>query len=191
MFPKRPATESALTLLSTVREEFRIDEAAAHRRQRIAAVVIGPVGAVEIRRHAAYFRIVSIAEAYVDVLQMSLLSEELSSPTALMLQILDTIERGATISWPSRQDAFLKYHQIDLRKCSNWNELLIATRVRNCLAHALGGITPRYRTKTRFPIDLASIGVGVGGGRVHLDDVSIEILEAKTRGFISSLDQKT
>lgn len=168
-----------------------MDEARGATAPRLRVRMLGPASAAESQRDAAFLRLVSVAEAYVDVLQMTLLMRELANPSAVMLQLLDAIETDATSNWVKRKDAFWKYHRIDLSTCPRWKELQIATRVRNCLAHALGGITPRYRTRSRFAIDLATIGVGVGGGRVHVTKSSIDVLGDVARDFIAGLDRET
>jgi hypothetical protein len=182
-------TEKAVLLLkATYRDYHDGVRASAHLGR---AIVVHPrLGRhtnLHTRRESCLFRMVSIAEAFVDVLFDFSLRASLAvrSDTAEQL-ILNALEHADT--WPRRKD-FATRFKIPLTTFPQWDQVTAATAARNSIAHALGGITPRQRERSMHTM-MAKIDISVVDGRLQVSDASLSRVCLVLVEFVEYLDQK-
>jgi hypothetical protein len=139
-------------------------------------------------QQAVLLRLVSISEAFVDTLQIELLSEKVIPNTQTLTKLVAAAEVESSRNWPARDKAFKSYHSIALNKLDCWKELIAATHVRNSIAHALGALTAKQRGNSNLPTDVKLIDAEVAGGRMHISEMTLSTVTDVCRKFILSLD---
>jgi hypothetical protein len=140
-----------------------------------------------IRRQTCFLRLISIVEAYVDTLSAQLLRQDLPIADTLVRKMLQYIELRTSVTWEERRTAFEHFHGIRLGEQARWSELDAGIQVRNAIAHGLGTLTPRQRTKS-LVTKLAQIKVGLRDGSVIITDISLRHCRDVCVDFVSGLD---
>jgi hypothetical protein len=187
--PRKRLTESALLLLhSTPRLFIKPSRLRRVGRTRILYSTLGTRDPVVVRREAIFFRMVSLTEAYLDALQMDILTGKVSPTTDTLRRMIEEIERTATSNWAARHRAFKRLHGIALTQLDGWQELDAALHVRNSVAHALGSLTASQRANAQLPLQLVRIQAVVADGRINLSDNSLKLLENSCRRFVLAVD---
>lgn len=173
-FP-RSIAEAALLLVRQTYANYRSSNWSriAQGRILVSQTALGGYDADSARRQACYLRIVSIVEAYVDVLNREMFDEKLSEGDALVGKLVDEIERASVGSWGDRAGVFKKFHDCKLNKCPSWRLFEAMTFVRNTIAHGLGRLTVRQRTIASLPHRMATVGVNLTDHRLMLTDSNI------------------
>jgi hypothetical protein len=132
--------------------------------------------------------LVSIVEAYVDVVTSAIFRERTPSSDELIRRLVESAELLASNTWNERQNALERYHNIKLGQLARWSELNAAIDVRNAIAHGLGHLTPRQRgckAEKRIP----QIGVAVSDGRIVLTHANLRRCRDVCIDFVNSLDE--
>ncbi len=156
-------------------------------RVLVTATALGSYDALAARQQACYLRLISIVEAYADVLNRVLLGEKLSMTDELVPILVEEIERKST-GWGDRVGAFKTFHAIRLKKCSSWQRFESGTDVRNTIAHGLGRLTVRQSRNADLPMKLAAIDVYIRDGRLALDEKSLATALSFCLAMIAELD---
>lgn len=188
--PRHRLTEAALLLLHAVRPHVvGPPNAARSGRIRLLRSSLGPVDPEVMRREAAFLRMVSVTEAYLDALQVDLLTGKLSPNTETLLRVIEELEVVATSNWANRKRAFNRIHKVRLGELAGWPEIDAAIQVRNTIAHGLGSLTARQRSNAGLPAQISKVKVLLSGGRMHISVLSLRVLEESCRKFILAVDQ--
>lgn len=178
-----------MALLAQTRVELSNgDEVAPAGRIRVAGTsrARNPVIA---RETWAVFRMVAIAEGYVDNVSRTLFTDVTVGQTGLFKRLVAEAESHAYDSWRERKDVFSRYHRIPLSECAKWSDIDAAIEIRNSVAHGLGRLTERQRTSSTIST-LSRIGVHVVDDRLIVTTPVAGRCYQSAREFISSLDQQ-
>jgi len=138
----------------------------------------------------ALLRMVSIVEAYVDVISMHRMDALVSGTDRISRMLLSDFEISSTASWDERHSAFERYHGFGLRSEPHWQQVAAGIEVRNCLAHGLGNLTARQRAKTGIAQKIAVIDVTVASNQMQLSKSTIPKLGEASMAFVRFLDSK-
>jgi hypothetical protein len=152
---------------------------------------LGTFDSASLLRELYLFRIVSIVEAYLNVLHMEMLGEKLPPPTKALERMIVEVEISSSINWSKRQEAFSRYHQVSLASCDGWTRLQAAREVRNSIAHGLGRLTSIQRSQRNLANKVREIDVTVGDGRMYLSESTVLKVETAGRAFLWSVDERT
>lgn len=183
-------TEDALHLLHATHADLlsRGSPPVPHGRIR-AGSKLASFDAKEVRLEACYLRLVSIVEAYVDVLCSELFREASVNQSDLFRALIDAAESRASANWDERKTAFKNYHGAVLTSCSSWSTFYGAVEVRNAIAHGLGRLTARQRAgSSRQKIE--SVGVVIVDDSIRLSYEAVLRCLSAARTFVVSLDSR-
>lgn len=187
--PRFALTEAALRLIQQARTTFA-DAMPSPTWRRISLEPFGTSTPSEWRQPAAFVRLLTICESYVDALSMELFSLNVDLSVAALSRMVEDIEVTSTGNWQARNAVFGLHHGVALSSCARWNDLQTAAQVRNCLAHGLGKLTPRQRRNSKLPVEVAILGVTVGSGRMHLGRDSVPRLAIICHQFVMDVDTR-
>ena len=142
---------------------------------------------IAVRQESCYLRLVSIAEAYVDVVSSDLLRAEYARSGSLVQSLIEAAEISFSRGWQDREKAFQDHFGIRITKFPTHKDLKCATDVRNAIAHGVGRLTSRQRTaNTRARME--SIGVIVRDNHVVLSADSVRACRDICAAFMRELD---
>ena len=141
-----------------------------------------------MRTEAAYLRLISIVEAYIDSMCSQLILST-NDQSEMFRLLVSTAEERASSSWREREEAFRTYHNISLSKCDAWKELQSGIVIRNAIAHGLGHLTKRQR-KPATRLKVQSIGARLSDDQLILDAQCLDQALAFSRIFVESVDDK-
>jgi hypothetical protein len=183
------ATEDAERLLMATFVDLTLSATrqAWGRHLRVLPRAMKAYDPIAVRQESCYLRMVSIVEAYVDVISSDILRVEYARSSSLTQSLIEAAEVNFTRGWPDREKAFNDHFGIRLTKLPTHKDLKCATDVRNAIAHGVGQLTPRQRTAaTRAR--MASIGVTVRDNYVVLDAGSVRTCRDVSMAFMRELD---
>jgi hypothetical protein len=141
------------------------------------------------RRQGCFLRMISVVEAYVDIVSEHLFQESLPITHALVRRLLDDVKLRASSTWNERKAAFSSYHKIQLGEFGRWSELDAGIEVRNSIAHGLGRLTPRQR-EAGIESKLSQIGVRIQDGSIVISSSSLERCRDVCIDFVRYLDRE-
>lgn len=186
----RAVTEEAIHYLhATYVDQIRVAAATPPGRGRVLtnATALGAYDSAEATKQACFFRMISVVEAYLDTLSAALFRERAPTSHDLVRRLIAAAELRASATWDERKTAFANYHGVSLGQLARWSELDCGIEVRNAIAHGLGKLTPRQRTK-RVRTKIGQIGVRLSDGAVVVTDASLQRCRDACVEFIRSLD---
>jgi len=183
-------TEAAVQLIYANHGEYRRGRSTGRRRGRIVATgtVLGRYDPLTTNRESCYFRIISITEAFTDVLSHTLFEQRLTSQQDLVQRLLEEVERRSAMSWSAREDAFKAFHSVPISQLPRYREFRAGVEVRNAIAHGLGSLTLAQRRKPQLRSQLASIDVRVVDSRIALTEASLHRAVDFSTGLVLDLD---
>jgi hypothetical protein len=132
---------------------------------------------------------ISIVEAYVDIITSSLFRERITTQNDLMQRLVINAELKASTTWYDRKNALSNYHQIRVGEFDRWYELDAGIEVRNAIAHGLGQLTRRQR-QSKAESKVSQIGVIVRDGSIVIDNHSLKRCRDVCINFVCYLDNK-
>ena len=182
-------TEDALRLLSVTFADLTRAATFASwgRHLRLSPRSTKAYDHVAVRRESCYLRLISIVEAYVDVVASERLRAGYDAATPLLRLLIEDAERTTTRGWPEREKSFARHHLTPLPKVPGYPKVQAGTDVRNAIAHGVGQLTPRQRNQaTRRRIE--AVNVAVRDNFLVLTDASLTTCLGFCRGFVTELD---
>lgn len=185
----RAVTEAALRLLKSTYTDHRANRGKRRTYGRISRTssLLGSYDVVAARRQGCYLRLVSIVEAYTDVLYRDLFVEAglpADSAVQLLLDELDKRSRG----WGDRGANFKVFHKLKFTSGREWSRYEATTHARNTIAHGLGRLTARQRRNVDLPQKLVGIDVTIRDGRLVLTERSLRTALHVCEDFVRRLD---
>jgi hypothetical protein len=144
-----------------------------------------------VRMQAAYFRLISIVEAFTDVLADALFQRVLPTRDQLVSRLVEDRLLQSSSNWDERKYTYTNFYSISLGSCPAWSKLDAGIEVRNAIAHGLGTLTPRQRKKASLAGQLSAVGVTVESGRIILDGRSLEECLDYCRTYVQWLDHES
>lgn len=184
-------TEDALRLLSVTFADLTRSATFASwgRHLRLSPRSTKAYDHVAVRRESCYLRLISIVEAYVDVVASERLRADFDGATPLLRLLIEDAERSTSRGWPERERSFERHHKTPLKKVPGYVKVSAGTDVRNAIAHGVGQLTPRQRTQTtRRRIE--GINVSVRDNYIVLTHESLSTCLSFCRGFVIELDRR-
>lgn len=188
-YVRSQAAEDTLFLLrQTFADGVRDVAAAGFGRHGGGVGLTGTFDPRAVQRQGCYLRLVSLVEAYVDVMSSELFQAELAGASTAASILLQQAEAAAVKGWPDREDAFKKYFTTPLSARAGHVDLKKCTDVRNAIAHGVGQLTQRQRnalTRQR----MADVGVPVRDNWVILTDDALRMCLSTCVAFVGGLDR--
>lgn len=187
----RAVTESAVHHLhASYLDHVHAFAAVPRARGRIltSTTAFGSYDSGAASRQGCLLRLISVVEAYIDTLSSALFRETVPTSDELVLRLVDSAQLLASTSWSERHSAFENYHGIKLRKLDRWSELDAGIEVRNAIAHGLGWLTRRQRTKS-ITGKLSQLGIIVRDGGIVITESSLKNCRDACVDFVNSLDR--
>jgi len=187
----RAVTEAAQQYLhATYLDYERSARAAAHRLGRVLTsnTALGAYDSESASKQGCFLRMISVVEAYVDIVSAALFRETAPTTDDLVRRLVEQAELRASTTWSERKDAFERYHQIKLGQLARWSELDAGIEVRNTIAHGLGQLTHKQRSGSAAR-KMSSIGVGLSDSRILITDAGLQRCRDICLDFIRSLDE--
>lgn len=188
---RQAVAEAAISYLHTTYLDLANsarDKSVSRGRILRSETALGSYDAESARRQGCFLRLVSIVEAYVDVVAQSLFEENLPTEHDLVRRLVEDAGLRASSTWSERKDSFVKYHGIRLTKFARWTELDAGIEVRNSIAHGLGKLTPRQRG-SNAQSKMAKIDVAVQDGSVIVSDASLARCRDVCIEFVCFVDE--
>ena len=139
---------------------------------------------------AAYLRLVSIVEAYTDVMMDALFQRAVPTRDELINRLVEDRILQSSANWAERRDTYQLYHGISLGSCPVWSKLDAGIEVRNAIAHGLGILTPLQRKKGGILGQFSAVKVTLESGRIVLARESLDECINFCRAYVQWLDQQ-
>jgi len=189
--PRYGVSEDALRLILHAKNEIASAPQGARTQGRVVSSYSSQ-GLTPARwlSETAFLRLVSIVEAYVDLISMSRISRTVDLTTPLMPLLVADFEIASTANWEERFKAFERYHGLAIKSLAGWEMVAAGIEVRNCLAHGLGQLTARQRTKTSLAAKVSIVDVAVASNQMHLSATSVTKLADACVNFVQALDSR-
>jgi hypothetical protein len=121
-----------------------------------------------ISLQAVYARLVSVAEAYTDIVVEDLFGREFPQRGRILAALVENALDISSMKWEERKNA-LRMHGASVAAFDRWSQFDIAIDVRNAIVHGLGGLTRRQRKDVKIPRKLATLDIYIQGGRIVLE----------------------
>jgi|ERR1700761_5879344 len=150
---------------------------------------LGVYDSESARQQGCFLRMISIVEAYLDIISESLFHENVPTMHDLVRRLVEDAGLRASSTWNERKAAFSAYHKIQFGEFSRWSELDAGIEVRNSIAHGLGRLTHRQRGGN-ITSKLSQIGIVVQDGSVLISDANLMQCRDVCIDFINYLDGK-
>lgn len=190
MTPRLALTEAAIRLVRHAATDIPTQAAVALPPGRVLRNALGAsTDPRDWLMEAALLRLVSIIEAYVDAVSMFRMGLVVDSSHVLVARMLEDFEVGSSSTWQQRHDSYTAYHKFSLKSRAGWDVVSAGIEVRNCLAHGLGNLTAKQRTKTGLPTAVSRINVTVGSNRMHLSATTVPTLGRGCDDFVRDVDR--
>lgn len=148
---------------------------------------LGVSGGVATLRQSCWLRLVTIVEAYLDILSVDVFHERVRDPDEITLKLVSAMAISGSRTWTDRKAVFKDYHGVLLTAAQGWPEINAAIEVRNSIAHGLGRLTPT-QSRSRAAARMASAGVSVVEGTVDIREDALNALTISCVGFLKSVD---
>jgi hypothetical protein len=161
------ATEEALSLINRSYADWdRIDDLVPTRpRLGVAALAMVAHDPRAVSIQAVYARLISIAEAYTDIVIEGLFGREFPNPGPVLGKLIEDALDSSSLRWEDRKGA-LKLHAAPVSDFQQWSQFDAAIDVRNSIMHGLGSLTRRQRKDSKIVRKLGTLGISVQGGRL-------------------------
>lgn len=143
-----------------------------------------PVLGVQHFRQQNLLAMVTITEAFLDAIHLLLMEHLLDPRTLRRRQILNELSIAGTRTWEERCRYFLDLHGVNLRAAAGWQDLRAAQETRNSIAHGLGRLTAQQLSNRKAVGRLASLGVNLNDGRIHIPHATLEAVATAATSFI-------
>ena len=188
--PRMLTEEAVLLAYRTHADHVRSIPAFAPPRGRFrsSGTRLGNHDARDVSRQGCWFRLVSIVEAYVDLMSSDLLREATPGRDALVARLVELAEERSSSNWTERKEAFKNFHGVSIASLAGWEKVDSAIPVRNAVAHGLGSLTPRQRNRKTIT-KLAKVGVTVTDGRVKISETALTTCRDNCVRLIRSIDK--
>jgi hypothetical protein len=186
-----PLTEEAVQLIQmTFADHVRAERSATRSWGRIVAhgSRLGAHNPTEVSRNACLLRMVSIVEAYADLMSSEMFEAGTPNANDLVRQLVADVELRSSSTWDRRATAFKDFHQVRLPSIERWRELQAAVQARNAVAHGLGNLTPRQRTGSTART-LTRIKVDVRDQRIQVSEAALVRVRDDLVRFLRDLDR--
>lgn len=172
----RPESEAALRLLRGTFTDYVHSDLSADVIGRISRTIrsVGSADLASERRQGCYLRMISTVEAYIDLVHAALLGEVLPGRSVTVDKLIEELNQRSR-GWGDRGGILKSLHDVRLADCASWKLFETGTRVRNCIAHALGGVSPRQERDVQFASQLAQVGVDIRDAKLVLSRQSVEV----------------
>ena len=171
----RQLTEDAVRLLHTTYVDYAVANIhlrTSRGRGFIGASRFGAHSPSDVTGQACVFRMVSIVEAYLDLLSSDLLGERTPRGHALARLLVEAVEQRSSANWHERRSAFATFHDTPLGTLDGWLEIDAAIVARNAIAHGLGRLTSRQQTSGTAG-KLARIGITLRNDQLIVTTTSV------------------
>ncbi|MEU7795569.1 hypothetical protein AB0B11_19275 [Micromonospora tulbaghiae] len=191
--PRNEVTEVAIKLLIWAETDLAAEHilAVGAPKPRIGRTTLGLVSPKHVRRQAAVFRMVSVVEAFLDTLSRELTGSYVPYRTKTLNLLLEDFDVNTTFSWQQREDAYRRYHGIELKKCAAWDEINAAIQARNSIAHGLGRITPKQVRKANLASQLKAIDISIVNGELNFGEKCLTLVRDACSEFVKAVDALT
>jgi hypothetical protein len=188
---RRAITEAAISHLHVTYLDCVETSEGAPKRGRIltSSTALGSYDSESASKQGCFFRMISIVEAYVDIITSSLFRERIDATDDLVQRLVINAELRASTTWYDRKNALSQYHQIKVGEFTRWYELDAGIEVRNAIAHGLGRLTRRQR-QAQTESKVSQIGVSVRDGSIVIDAHSLKRCRDVCIDSICYLDTK-
>ncbi|WP_460798997.1 hypothetical protein [Microbacterium sp. GXF0217] len=144
--------------------------------------------ALQIQRQATYLRIVSATEAFCAERLVELGETKINpSENQLRREIWEQAAINATANWDAIQRALKDWH--DARP--SWADVNRIAEVRNAIAHGLGTLTRRQRSKQQSTTRIRESGVRLKGIRLELEESDLERAAGICITLVGEVDVQT
>lgn len=185
----QPAEESMARIKFTLAAELVLARSSKGTFGRLHRHVSALPGANLVLPH-----LVAIAEEFSRRLLFAVSDPLVTRDHPLRAELWRLAERQADSTWSRQQSAWKKWHGIDLKQFSGWDELCGFIDARNALMHGLGELTRRQlgadggrSVRER----MSAAGLVTSGRRLILDGASAGNCAAIAGRFIGWLDGET
>lgn len=188
--PRHALTDEALRLLLHAETRLPLPPATpvGAASARLGAARLGGLTEGELRVQAAFFRLVSVTEAYLDALSMQELQRAQPFTGQPLQTMLTEHEITATANWRSRTQNYKDYHGVRLGPLPGHTSVMAAVQVRNAIAHGLGRLTARQRGNADLATQVARLDVSIGSGRMHLAGTTLALTHVACADLIKAVD---
>ena len=164
------ATEEATTLLNRAYADWSRTTSSIAGKPRLggASMVLISHDPMAISLQAVYARLVSVAEAYTDIVVENLFVREFPQRGRILAALVENALDVSSMKWEERKNA-LRMHGAPVAEFKLWSQFDVAIDVRNAIVHGLGGLTRRQRKDVKTTRKLASLDIHVQAGRIVLE----------------------
>ena len=104
--------------------------------------------------------------------------------------LLADFELSSSANWNERHATFERYHGFALKSEADWQRVAAGIEVRNSLAHGMGQLTAKQRSKASIAKQVSIIDVTVASNRMQLASSTLPKLGEAATSFVRSLDSK-
>jgi hypothetical protein len=184
-------TEEALKLLHLTYADFaKLPLPTTRGRVRAAPnAVLGPYDFEQVRAQSAYLRIVSIVEAFTDSTCADLFAVKTRGLENFVALLAEAALDKATATWEERKNAMLRYHNVSLGTCTRFSDVMAAVAARNAIAHGLGGLTRRQRSR-KDRDKIMSVGIALRDRHLNIDTAALDRCVQFCSAFVHDVDTK-
>jgi len=184
-------TEAAVSQLHVTYLDHTDSTSTARPRGRVLtnSTALGAYDSGSVKRQGCFLRMISIVEAYVDIVTSGLFRNRTYGADELVRRLVKNAELRASTTWQERKAALNDYHQIRVSEFAQWSALDAGIEVRNAIAHGLGYLTPRQR-ESRAAAKISQIGIQVSNGNVVVSDENLRRCRDLCIEFIRYLDDR-
>lgn len=184
-------TEEATALLRRTHADFGTMPPVARRGRAgvLPTTKLASYDPGQVRMQSEYLRLVSIVEAYLDLVSEELFARKTLDLDPAITVMSDAILERATRNWDERKTCFTRHHGFKLQECSKWSLIDSAIEVRNAIAHGLGNLTRQQIAGNKIR-KMQQSKIRVHGSRIIVTAASITNLLNASLDFIGSVDSK-
>jgi hypothetical protein len=137
------------------------------------------------QRQGCVLRMLSVADAYVDIVLETALRAKIA-PAPPAVEVLLTLALPKLDTWGGRNEFANMFGLSPLSGFSRWSQVKAASDARNSIAHGLGSLTRKQNDATKR--SLRDVKVAVTDGQLRLTDGSVEHIRDLIVAFIEHLD---
>lgn len=179
-------TETAVLLIKTThKDHLRTVAAVSPSRGSTTRTRLGVHNSLGNQRQACLFRMVSIAEAFVDiVLEASM--RKLVGPSIPTVETLMSLAMVKLDTWAGRSDFANMFNLPAVNTHTKWSQVKAATDARNAIAHGLGSLTRKQDAGTKK--ELEDIKIRVVDRALVVDERALATVRSLMVEFVSKVD---
>lgn len=157
---------------------------------RVRFTALGPTAPDALAMQSTYLRLVSIAEATLDLLGSELTDRAINPATAAVRLLALEKELAASATWEQRRRLYKRHHGLSLTSCDNYKYVEGAIEVRNAIAHGLGRLTTRQQLSGETARLLAQANIQAVNGNLYIERVNLTECAAGCDHFLRSVDRR-